>query len=1053
MISWSQGGRRDSSHAAKYRPTSAGFSHTPLYIRSWPRGLTYFSSKTIFVPHVWQERRFRGGNGRKYHLTRLWARAQHQSRFCQSHSSTTSDPGTRAQDDEQGNVGQPQKCTESEKDQSGLKTASSARHKKKRFRASGPTPTDLLVDILQNPHLEAQKQKSTPGKVPRLSLQTIVNAYLRFIEPILAQTGVHDFRQSKQASTGLDKALSHVFCERHLKYLEDRRYSVADVVSWVWILKSKTAYESILRIFILEGNRKNKHGTAVNNMPTFIPMLLLRNPSFDAKTFRLILIYSIHLMTGRPLPSLHFSTKSMLKDVELGMKQPFLGGKVPLDPSTCMLSVVRLLRHARQVWPQAQLTIARAFAYFMIHTTTEEKHSKESIERMNRFRAEKFNACLWQLSLPPKPGPFTSVSIQQQAQFELLKAMANHQPVLPVSRRGYQGVIAVQLAHKKTPAERQSAALKAPSWPPWKEERIGIDSHRGIEGMKSRAMQVMAQMIEAGYSHTRSEEVSAIYAGWDTDRSPTIQTRKLRAQSLSRTLGSQSDHQAIWVARIRATRTVREAWACFLSYQDRDLPPRLSIYAAMAEKLIFRRKAVEGKFEEVSGALPGDGPEVFSEPSSARDLIYVRTEPPTPAELLNQMHAQGIQQSGKFLSLLLRTAVSFNSGLEYLSSSDLPKHQIQALCTVRDQQSDYDTKEEEAIAEVPENIFSSFIGFLCKFSSFDATYLAQNGVRTAHLFPIAMGQNRATEHSTSSLLAYAERSETDGDFHHPMTLHHAIQLVKLRNSNHPWPWNQLLSALARDRFKAPYRNLSRGSQRIMAWSEMLEVTKWMEERQVELGMQGFQVLCASFSRAVIVKVRYPSAAAEAFTFLNESRRVGNLPYLDSIYRGSSDLIPAGLHFLKGHFERLILPDPQASYKVEGTVHSAENYSDPQVAVPSMLQVPSPAVLHAYVRALGLAEDYDGLLNLLRWMSASAVTLKEASDEYLNGERMMRRTLTAARVFIEGPPWGKESLESNDSEEQAFSNPMVKEAYDIVAATPFWGSWPSDDDVWEYVNRE
>ena len=910
------------------------------------------------------------------------------------------------------------------------------------------------MDILQNPHLEAQKQKSTPGKPPRLSLQTIVIDYLRFVEPILAQASEQDFKQSKQGAPELDKVLSHVFCERNLKYLRDRQYNVNDVVSWVWILKSKTAYETILRIFILEGNRKNKHGTIVHGIPIFIPMLLLRRSSFDAKTFRLILIYSIHLMTGRLLPSLRFSTKSMLKEVELDMEQPFPDEKVPLDASTCMLSVVRLLRHARQVWPQAQLTIARAFAYFMTHTDTQENHSKESIGRMNRFRAEKFNACLWQLSLPPKPGPFTSVSIQQQAQFELLKAMASHQPVLPVSRRGYQGVIAVQLAHKKTPAERQSAVLKAPSWPPWKEERIGIDSHRGIEGMKSRAMRVMAQMIEAGYSHTRSEEVSAIYAGWDTDRSPTIQTRKLRPQSLSGTLGEQSDHQAIWVARIRATRTVREAWACFLSYQDRGLPPRLSIYAAMAEKLIFRRKAIEGKFEAVSEALPGDGPEVFPEPSSARDLIYVRTEPPTLAGLLNQMLVQGIQPSGKFLSLLLRTAVSFNSGLEYLSCSDLPNHQIQALCTVRDHQSDYDTKERKAIAEVPESLFSSFIGFLCKFSSFDASYLARNSVRMAHLFPIAMGQNRTTEHPTSSsLLTYAQRSETGGDFHHPMTLHHAIQLVKLRDSSHPWSWNQLLSALAKDRFKAPYRNMSRGSQRIIAWNEMLEVTRWMEERQVELGMQGFHVLCAIFSRAVIVKVRYPSAAAEAFTLLNESRRVGNLPHLDTIYHGSSDIIPAGLHFLKNHFERLILPDPQASYKVEGTVPSAEDSPDPQVAVPSMLQVPSPAVLHAYVRALGLAEDYDGLLNLLRWMSESAVTLKEASDEYLNGERMMRRTLTAARVFIEGPPWGKGSLDSNNSEEQVFSDPMVKEAYDIVAATPLWGSWPSDDEVWEYVHRE
>lgn len=998
-------------------------------------------SRAFCVLGEWCERRSGYYDSEEGYLSGPRARAQlpFQQRQFHAHAKT------QAGDKEQG-------AAESEEGQSKRKDASSSREKKKRFRASGPTPSDLLVDVLRNPYLEAQKQNVSSGRPPRRSLQTIIIDYLRYVEPILARNSA---RGSEQSQRELDNAIGHVFCESNLRYLMDRGYNVADVVSWMWILKSKTAYETILRIFVLEGNKKNRHGTAIRGIPTFIPMLLLRQSSFDAKTFRLILIYLIHLMTGRSLPTLRFCTKSMLEEVELDMNQLPPGEKLPLDPSTCMLSVVRLLRHARQVWPRAQLTIARAFAHFMTNTTVEEDHSStESMARTNRFRAEKFNACLWQLSLPPKPGPFTSVSIQQQAQFELLKAMAKHEPVLPVSRRGYQGVIAVQLAHKKTPIERQSAVLKAPSWPPWKEERIGFDSQRGIEGMKSRAMQVMTQMMEAGYSHTRWEEVSAIYAGWDTDRSPTIQTRKLRPQSLLGASGSQSDHQAVWVARIRATRTVREAWACFLSYQDRGLPPRLSVYAAMAEKLIYRRKAIQGNFEEVSEALPGDGPEVFPEPSSARDLIYVHTEPPTLAELLNQMLSKGIRPSGKFLGLLLRTATSFGSGLEYLRCSNLPAHQIQTLCTIRNQQSDFTAEEKNAIAELPESLFSSFIGFLCNFSSFDASYLAQNSVRTAHLFPVAMGKNRTTDNSMpSTLLSYAQNLEAGDDFHHPMALHHAIQLVKLRDSIHPWSWNQVLTALSRDRVEAPSRNMSRGTQRIIIWHELLEVTGWMEDRRIELGMQGFHVLCTSFSKAVVAKARYSNAMAEALPLLDEARWAGNLPHLDSISNGSSDITQTGLRFLKSHFERLILPDPQASYKVEGPENSEEDSGDPHVAVPSMLQVPSPAVLHAYVRALGLAYDTDGLLSLLRWMSESATTLKEASDEYLNGERMMRRTLIAIRVFIEGPPWGKLALEPDDSGELEFSNTAVQEAYGIISATSLWGSWPSNDEVWDYVHQQ
>lgn len=848
----------------------------------------------------------------------------------------------------------------------------------------------------------------------------------------------------------LDKALQEVFCERHLAYLASRQYDATDVVSWVWIVKSNTVYEAISRIFIFEANQRSQHGAAAPGIPPFIPLLLLRQPTFDAKTFRLVLIYSLHLMSGQPLPSLH-SINPMLEKADPAIENPS-----SIDPSMCMTFVVRLLRHARRVWPQAQFSIARAFARYLTCSIFNGKSSENTPERMNRFRADKFNACLWLLSLPSKPGPFTSASIQQQAQFELLRAMAGHKPVLPVTRRGYQGVIATQLAHKKTPAERQSAALKAPSWPPWKEEKLGIDSHRGNEGMKSRAMRVMSQMMEAGYSLTRLEEVTSIFAGWDTDHSPTIQTRTLmcRPQSLPGPLGSKPNHQAIWAARIRATRTVREAWACFLSYQDQGLSPRLSIYAAMAEKLIYRRKAFEGHFDEVSGALPGDGLEVFPEPSSARDLIYVHTEPPTLDELLRQMLAQGIRPSGKLLGLLLRTATSFSSGLDYLSCSDLSNRQIEILCTVREYQSDYNAEEQKAVAALPDKLFSSFIGFLCRFSNFDPLHRARHDIRAADIFPIVLANRRATIHSQSTLFLFsqAEGSGNRWDLHHPRTLSHAVQLVKLRSSQHPSSWIQLLSALSKDRISIPYRELGRSAQRVIGWHEVLEVAGWMERRRVEPGLYGFHILCSAFSKAVAAGVRHPSAAEEGLGIVNEVKRAGNLSYISTVCSTFEDMVQVGLLVLKSHFDRLVLPDPQTSHLVEGDF--LDNAPDSQATVPRMLHIPSPAVLHGFVRALGLAEDYNGLLNFLRWMSQCAGTLKEASDEYLNGGRMMRRTLVATRVFLEGPPWGKHSLWSLDGpEELVFLDPTVHEAYDIITATSVWGSWPSDEEVWEYVHWE
>lgn len=988
------------------------------------RSLT--SSSSAVSEH---ERQDGGGYNRKESLNDWWDKLRSQSQLNQFYSSVNSAQETpnRNITHQAGGVleKEPGKCTESKEDQLKWGSGVSTRRKKKRTRST-PTPTEYLMNALQNPHSGSRNSI----KPPRMSLQTIVADYLMLVEPILGQTS-GQIDQSMREPSGLNNALKKVFCERHLKYLAFRQYDVADVVSWAWILKSNTVYEAVFRIFILG---RNRHGAVV---PPFIPLLLIRQPNVDTKAFRLILIYFLHLMNGQPLPSLH-SIEQLSGKTVLDMEQPSSMSKAPFDHTMCITTVVRLLRHARQVWPQAQLPIARAFARYLTHSSVEGNCSEVATERMNRFRAEKFNIVLWLLSLSSKLGPFTSVSTQQQAQFELLRAMAGHNPVLPVTRRGYQGIIATQLAHKKTPAERQSAELKSPSWPPWKEERLGIDSHRGIEGMRSRAMQVMGQMKEAGYSHTRWEEVSAIFAGWDTDRSPTVQTRTLMRwpQSLPGQLGSKPDHQAIWIARIRSTRTVREAWACFLSYQDRGLPPRLGIYMAMAEKLIFRQKANEHDFDGISDALPGDGPEVFPEPSSARDLIYVHTEPPTLEELLKQMLSQGIRPSGKFLCLLLRSAPSFKSGLDYLRCSNVPNHQVQTLCTVQGHQSGYGTKEQDVIAKLPDALFSSFIEFLCKFSSFNA----RCEIRTADLFPIVVGNLGATMQSeASTLFSYAESS---GGHYHPKTLLHAVQLIRLRNSRHPSSWLQLLSALGKDRIHSPYPKMSRGVQRILAWHEILEAVEWMKERGVDAGLQGFHVLCTSFSRAVTAGARHPSAAEDGLELVRKAGQAGNIAQLGAAHRTFAEMVQDGLHILNIQFNRLVRPDPEISVG-----NSMEEATDSQVTLPPMLHVPSPAVLHAFVRALGLAEDKHGLLNLLRWMSQSADTLKETSDELLNGERMMRRTIVAIRVFLEG-----RSLQSQDNpEERLFSDPIVQEARDIVTTTSLGGPWPSDEEVWEYVN--
>ncbi|KAJ5584455.1 uncharacterized protein N7459_004255 [Penicillium hispanicum] len=697
--------------------------------------------------------------------------------------------------------------------------------------------------------------------------------------------------------------------------------------------------------------------------------------------------------------------------------------------------VVRLVRHARQVWPEALPVIAQSFARFLTAPgTLKAEKSTMGANKLNRFRTDKFNSCLWLLSLPTKIHPFRSISVQQQAQFELLRKMATHRPVIHVTRKGYRGIVAVQMAHKKTTAERQSAELKAPSWPPWKEERLGIDAQRGNEGMFSRAVNVLSQMKEAGYSHQLWEQMCTVLAGWDTDHSPTVQTRTLvrRPRSLSNAKDLNPDHYAIWVARIRATRTVREAWACFLAYQDRGLPPKSAIYAEMAEKLIYRRKAVENGFDRSSHSLPGDGPEVYPEPASARDIIYVHTEPPTVEEFLDQMFSLGLRPSGRFLALLLQSAPSFRSGLQYLECSNLTEDQLRVLCSVWSRSSDYEECDLEVLQKLPEVIFKSFIQFLCDHSASIDRNLPKKFLNP-DMFPV-LAEN---EQSHEAMTILSDFREDLGERCHPRALWHAIQLVKVRQPPSLQAWNKVLFTLTSPRLGVQNRERSRNLYRILAWHEALAVLQWMRERDIDPVLPGFHALCVAFGRAVDSGLRHPELAEEALRAIDKVLNRGN-PFGYSF----DAMIENGVVVLKSQFDSLVLLVSKPSELAERSVFATDHTTNSQLAVPSMLHVPGYGLLHSFVRALGLVGDDDGLLHLLQWMSRSAGPLNELADEQLNGDRLKCRTLVAIRVFLE-----RRQSQSIPSIRVA-SESAVQEAYDIISRTPGW-EWPSDAEVEEY----
>ncbi|KAL2835615.1 hypothetical protein BJY01DRAFT_68720 [Aspergillus pseudoustus] len=928
-----------------------------------------------------------------------------------------------------------------------------------------PSPSEYLIDTLQNLVLSSRnghavnwtilgkdrkllnapltpKQRLAFEKTKNKSLQEILAGYIQHVYSALQTGNDTGIPNQPRVTPELEYALQRLPREGRVDYLASRGYDFQDVMAWAWVLMSDDTYQATLRILLLESDRAVNRNKS-KRIPMFIPLMLLRQ-ELDLKTFRLLLLYSLHRITGQPLPPLHPSPDTASGTAASLHNNEHTNAESTTDTSTCSVLVVRLLSQARQLWPEAQLSIAQAFAFYLRNCNS----------LGNRFITEKLNMCLRLISLPSGPRPFISAAVRQQAQFELLKAMAEKTPALPVTRRGYQGLTAVQLAHKKTTAERESAELKTPSWPPWKEERSGMDTTKGIEGMKSRGIRVISQMREAGYSPSLWEKATSISAGWDTDNSPTIQTRILvrRPEALRGHAGNEN-HYAIWEARIRSTRTVREAWACFMACENRGLPPHSAVYTAMGEKLVFHRK-IHKQPGQTSNALPGDGLEVFPEPDSARDWIYTPSEPPTLSVFLQKMLSHGIRPSGRFLASLLHYAPSFAVGLDCLNCSDLSNQQLKALFSLRTPEND--AQYQKVLDELPEYLVSAFIRFLCRFSVVSEKSLKME-IAIAEAFPILSEHWARISSHMPTLFSFTDQRRTPKKIWYTKLRSHAINLLRRRQSQNPQGWIQLLGGLRTTRILGDPSSLSRHTQSILAWLEILEVLKWLEKRDIATGSEGFQIICNSFSSAVSAAVKDPEALERGFEILlPTTQRDPELtpPTLE-------DMVNHGLTTLKDQFDRLVLLDPKTSSLFDSLRISLDCGTKSLVTVPALPHVPSPAALHAFVRSLGLVEDSEGMLSLLRWMSRHAVTLKQASDEYMNGGVLMRRTLVALRMFLEGY-WGKRrsppraydpgSAVTPSDAVPTFSDPILQEAYDIVTTIEFWGPWPSDEEVWEYLTH-
>lgn len=950
---------------------------------------------------------------------------------------------------------------------------------------------------------EAEKAKArleleiVEGKFKYSSKELLVQ-YLRHVEPLLEYQS-----RTKNPSNDdpqLDTALLRVFDHYAIKKLAQSGYDVTDFMDWAWILKAKTAEKAAKRLTILTHSGVQKQGF-FRSVPHFVFLFLLRRGHTSARSLRLLLVYVWKWMeqSGKPANAMA-SQKPRAKEMATDVNTVRFVTDDPLlmREDMFMVMVIRLLRLARQVWPAACESIVALLCRYLDGVNFH-KNASLSADQAPDDEARltfMYNTILRLLSLPSSLHPFQSAFFQQRAQFGLLRRMNTFDPPLLVDRKGYRAVVSMQLMHKKTLREREWACMKAKSWPPWKEEKLGIDAYIGVEHGISRANEALRRAREAGYAADDWDGAASILSGWDTDGSPTIQTRSVPVMPqnglLETSSSSRDDNQYApqWAARVRATRTLDEAWSCFLSYKDQANVLRPSVYYAMYEKLLYdaKRKS-SGSISQPSDEqiLPGDGKEVFPAPESPKEATYVRVPPPNLHEFCQIMASDGIRLSGRFLHSLLANAHSFQAGIRYLEGSDLASETVSALLN-----GDV-SRDIEALAKVnsiPQNHLAAVIRLLSRFAptlsdkqNYDRFALIDTGLD----LPLDEDKTQLS-HATSIENVSQSHIQSENTSPQPRLfnpLSRAFQLLLATKPKYRPAWYHLLRALAKSgtTTQVVSRFADQDHQDIKTWKLICRLVEEMKELDMPVDLEGFLILCIGLEKSIFAAEKLSKNEAyhqhmrqgkvdEDTTKAVDLVLSSGLSLIKAVFKDTvvanerQQNIPPSLVREKSEIDNEIERTDAAAERLDGgTEHDESGESNaflhPACLLPKLLEVPGPAELHAFFRVLGLGRDYNGILDLIEWMSLFADDINILTDEQRNGRIMTRRCMTAIRVFLERSwmemrdlgfePWVAE-YGGNVVEADPASVEVINAVREIILENKHWGGWPSDEEVEEYCSK-
>jgi hypothetical protein len=606
-----------------------------------------------------------------------------------------------------------------------------------------------------------------------------------------------------------------------------------------------------------------------------------------------------------------------------------------------------------------------------------------------------YNQTLRLLALPSSINPLKSMVHNWEAQRVILEISTHFEPPLLLDHISYRAVARVLAASKKSERESRAATLRTRSWPPWRVEQDGMDARRPPEDDLSRVVVVANQAQESGYSEEVADRAIRVLGGQEPDGTPTIPTRSLflvrrtsgrRRRAAAFYRGSSSSHKdpeeaRVWTARIQSTRDIQEAWAAFIGYQEQGLQPSMGMYFAMFTKLQYEAKRSAGIFRPTSS--PGDRREVLPPSNDNFSSFYQsRLQPPSIDELYEQMIHAGIRPSGRLLTFLVEHARNHFMGMRYLLDSRIDR---QALALLGGQR----TKIPVALKFIQEETFAAFISLLCRLAPRIVPTTTTSILRDQAENAEEDTEDRALGGNGWKLLELRKK-DLNPQFHNPFL--HCANLLNICKIRYRPAWYAFFRGLVR-RGVVVHRSLI-GDPRndIVAWKILVAGLGDFQKCGLELDLHGFRLLCIGLEKAL-----------RASSQVSESEREDVL---------GTDQV------------RIVADEFMKLSEVNETSHPS---------IPKLLHPIEGAHLHEYVRVLGLSEDYDGLMYVLRWMVKNHTELDKIGLQSRNGPLLIQRTLIATKVFL-----GRTEYEA--------------EAERLVNSVESWDGWPDDMMAHIYLDR-